>query len=343
MKLQKIGNVYHAKFKTADGRSTTLTTRSSDKREAERIVKESGMKDLERAAKSGRLTNEVIGRLTAGKKLTLLKAVDVWREWMTSIGKAPKTVYSNASTVLKWLKDMDIENLPPASANEKHVSTWINDSKSEIKAHTREVNLASVRTFFTFLSAKGWIVGDPSRLVRVRMDLLSHAQKETIEKVPFTKSEVNRLLKYLHDNENQFWEFAVRISDEVGLRLGDICQLEWDCFTKPGRIIVWTDKRDKRVSVPVSSELEDLVAQIPVISEKYLFPEQRLLTTDLTRRALLSMQFKRICERVEITGKTFHNLRHTCVSRWVKEGRSLESIGKDVGHAHTKTTEGYSH
>ena len=139
-----------------------------------------------------------------------------------------------------------------------------------------------------------------------------------------------------------FWQFAILISWEIGLRLGDICSLEWDCFTTPGRVTVWTDKRDRRISVPLSDELQQLITLIPLTSDQYLFPTERV-NIEQNKVAALSVFFKRLCEKVQITDKSFHCLRHGCITRWAKEGKSLESIGKDVGHANTKTTAGYVH
>jgi hypothetical protein len=41
----------------------------------------------------------------------------------------------------------------------------------------------------------------------------------------------------------------------AGLRLGDICALEWACLKEPGKVVVWTDKRDTRVDLPVDDDL----------------------------------------------------------------------------------------
>lgn len=339
----KSSGVYHARIRTADGKTKTITTRTADKTEARRIVKASGLRELEATAKAGRLTREAIGVITTGRKLTCLAAVAAWVEWMESVGKAPKTTHNNASTVRAFLHQAKLETVPPSAVNEKHISAWINSEDSESKAGTRAVNLAALRGFFGFCAAKGWTIGDPARLVRVNLSKLSHAQKEVAEREPFTMLEIKRLIKHCNDCGLVFWEFAVRLSNEIGLRLGDICNLEFDCFSKPGHIIVWTDKRDRRISVPISDEIEELVTMIPLTHPKLLFPEQAEINKDPARRASLSVQFKRLCERCEITDKTFHHLRHTCITRWTKEGKSLEAIGRDVAHKDTKTTRGYVH
>jgi integrase len=111
-----------------------------------------------------------------------------------------------------------------------------------------------------------------------------------------------------------FWLFAVKCSAQTGLRLSDVANLEWRCFGEPGKLVVWMDKTNRRIEHVLSPELEEMVTQIPVSSPTHLFPEQHQIVSDVKRRALLSVQFKRICERIGISGKSYHSTRHAAAS-----------------------------
>ena len=341
--LTKIGKHYHARVRTADGTRRTISTHTTDKAQARRVVKESGLEELEASAKAGRLTREAIGVITTGRKHTMVKAIDSFTESM-SRRLASKSVLNTTYVITAWVKEMKLESLPPSAITEKHVDEWINNPDSDAKAQTRAIKLSALRGFLSYCSDMGWTMGNPAgrHRVSVNMRLLSHAQKESKVALPFHASEVKRLIRYCEDKGLTFWQFAILISWEIGLRLGDICSLEWDCFTTPGRVTVWTDKRDRRISVPLSDELQQLITLIPLTSDQYLFPTERV-NIEQNKVAALSVFFKRLCEKVQITDKSFHCLRHGCITRWAKEGKSLESIGKDVGHANTKTTAGYVH
>jgi integrase len=188
-----------------------------------------------------------------------------------------------------------------------------------------------------------------------RRDTLDHQQLEPKVREPFNAQEIQRLLKDCDERDDYFWRFAVAAASELGLRLGAICQLEWDAFAKVGVVIVTKNKRNKRLELPISPELADLVTTIPVVSAKYLFPEQRAMIVDVQRRAGLSMQFRRICDRLGFKDRTFHCLRHTvATSKFAKADKAelakklvdaltLEEIGKLLGHSSTKTTKGYIH
>lgn len=342
--LTKIGGYYHARIRTANGGSKTISTGATNLEDAERAVRESGLDELQAAARAGRLSREAIGMITTGRKLTITKALEKFSESLMR-RRSPKTAANTMNVLRVWERDMHIGNLPPSALTDEHVDKWINNPESTAKAQTRRLCLSAIRVFMDFCLDHGWMASNPAgrSRVQVNMRMLSHEQKEAKEMLPFTTPEVKRLLKYFESNNMVFWQFAVKISDEIGLRLGDICNLEWDSFSKSGYAIVWTDKRDRRVMAPISDELSELLTLIPVSHEKYLFPEEREFNLDPKQRARLSIYFKRYCEYNDIKGKSFHCLRHGCITRWHKEGKSLEHISREVGHASTKTTKGYVH
>ena len=342
MNLKKVGSIYHAQFKTAEGKVKSVSTKCTDKTEAARVAKAAGVAELESAAKAGRLSREAISHIMTGGKLTTAKAITKFEESLLR-RRSPKTAANVMSILNAWATETEIESLPPSAITEAHVDEWINDPESTLKAATRQINLSAIRTFFDFCQDHGWAVGNPAgrQRVNVNMRLMSHEQKEVSERVPFTDMEIKAILKQVKDNP--FWTFAVIISNEIGLRLGDICQLEWQSFVKPGVAVVWTDKRDRRVEVPVSARISDLLTEIPISSAQYMFPEEREMVLDVKRRSYLSIHFKRLCTRAGVTGKSFHCLRHGCITRWASQGKSLETIAKDVGHLDTDTTKGYIH
>lgn len=345
MNLTKKGGVYHATFRTALGTTKSITTRTTNKEDAVKVVNESGIKELEMAAKSGRLTNEAIGRIIAGKKVTMEKSIEPYRQWMESIGRAPRTIENNVANLKEWMKLMKIANMPPSAVKREHINPWINDPESESKRGTRVVKLAAVRTFFHYLSASGLCVGDPSKLVAINMNVLSHRQKETKTRVPVTEQEYKTILHTTSEagkSPSAFWHFATRISWENGLRLGDIASLEWSCFQKPGTATIWTEKRDTRVSLPISKALQKLLTEIPITHQKYLFPSQHHLHNDTKKRSTLSVQFSRIASRCGVH-KPFHSIRHAFATRMNNDGHSMTDIAKAMGHTDTKTTEGYVH
>ncbi len=369
---KKPSGIYHASFRTADGRTRTITTRTKDKAEAKKIVATSKLKELEHIAKADRLTHEAIVRLTAGRKLTVQKALGQWRLHLETNSNSPRTAKNYVDSVAAWMRDSKTADRPTTAIIESDIDQWLNDPESKSKVATRRWMRAGLNQFFIYCAAHNWVLRNPVTTVKIRYNVLTHEQKETTVRECFTEAELRQLLTGLmadaarvdaeiarlteaeaHANTLEphyyrsrrliFWAFAVQISWEIGLRLGDIAQLEWASFMYPGKATVHTDKSNRRVQVPISARVSDALCTIPVLDARYLFPEECKTALDPVKRAALSVEFGRLLKRHGIKGKSFHCLRHAAISRWAKAGTSLEQIAKDVGHGSTQTTQGYIH
>jgi integrase len=251
---------------------------------------------------------------------------------------------------------------------EEDLSAWVNKDDGT-KASTRGIRIAALRSFFGWCANKDYLSPDPSRTIRIRMKNLTHEQKETRKQVPFTDAEVDKLSDYLMSEiclistsrnkskamlkrlpKLKLWYSLVLIGRCTGLRLGDICSLEWKCFDKVAMTMtVWTDKSDQRVVLPITEQLERALGTIPQTtppnSSSYCFPNQRKAVTNPAMRHLLAMDFSRILKGAGLVGHTFHELRHSKATELYLSGMSLDKIAKYLGHSKSSTevTQGYLH
>tara|TARA_R100000808_G_scaffold1976_1_gene8384 strand:+ start:2197 stop:3255 length:1059 start_codon:yes stop_codon:yes gene_type:complete len=352
MKIVKKPSGYlYAVFKGEDGRQREVSTRTKSRAKANRIVKESNLEALEMAAQAQALTAESITRIVSGKRVTISQAINFWESRLSLRGRAPKTIHNSVSSVNRWVEELKLAHRPPAFVTHNHVHKYINSDRSKSKASSRRVVLSAIRSFLEFCCGEGWRVGNPAKEVDVNMGLLDHEQKETKQPNLFTADEVKHFVAVTDDI---FWRLAAQLSFETGLRLGDICGLEWKCIDD-GKITVWTGKRDKRVGpFKLSRKAMSLLKKVPAVSSKYVFPEQREIQSSPTRRALLSVQFKRHSEAAGLSDKSFHGLRHTYASIKYKDEKEklIEKLQQELaelevaeamGHSSTKTTKGYIH
>jgi integrase len=369
MTLKKLAGVYHVGV-PSKGKNKYISTGSSNKDEAVKVVKESGVDRLAITAKAGRLTRKAIGQILTGKNLTCSKALEEYQQ-VKLRSKAPKTVANNVLVIRNWLKDQNLETTAPSAVTGAHIDKWINNPDSNWKRTVRQISLSSVRNFFDFMFDKGWIVENPAKTVALDYSAMSHEQKEQTERLPFTEDEVKLLLSELRkdwrlaetgkhtlfkDSKTVlFWLVAVTIGKETGLRISDIAQLEWRSFSEPGKLVVWTDKTNQRVEHKISEAVQNVIAEIPVVDAEYLFPEECETARNVMLRAKLPVHFGRLCQRIGIEGKSFHSLRHykatNAYSKLDKDdlakklaaSLSLEQIAGLLGHANKKTTKGYVH
>lgn len=312
-----------------------------DFREAKDLVSKSRIREIEKAAEIGILNQEVVATLATGiRKMTVEEAIVHWRAWMESRHLAQNTIRRNLTEVYAWMSNcLKDPKFPIMDITEKHVDQWVN-AISGRKLSTRKMMLIGIRNFISFIQEKGWILGNPAKLVRIDMDRMTHLQQEPKPSPIFLDSEVEELLRYTERFE--FWHAAIAIGRYTGLRLSDIACLEWDCFLIPGKIAVWTQKRDKRVELPLEPEvLANAIAEIPKEDESYVFPKQREQALDPWHRQVLPTRFRQLCHACGIFGKSFHGLRATYITRCKEAGMPIKHISKAVGHSSEEMTTHY--
>lgn len=368
IRQDKRTGIYKAFVKTPSG-IKQFSTKQSNLRMAKKVAKEAGLEQLEQHAHSNTLTHKVVSQILSGdREVTLESSRDEWLEWFNHRGKSPRTIENARFIFNRWTSDMEIADLHPSMVTEAHISEWINDEAGKIKAASRRLYTAVIRSYFGWATAKGHVLKDPSALVSVDYRLLTHEQKESKRVQLFTDEEIRKLLDGITDlaaeaegaagskdrvrpsreefaaraERYKFWKSAIIISRYTGLRLGDIACLEWSALEKPDAIVVWTAKRDARVELPRRPKaLADALSQIKKVDDRYCFPEQRGIATNAEKRSWLSHDFKRLCERFDIEGRSFHGLRHTYASDMAARGWPTPHIKDAMGHSSERTTKGY--
>lgn len=343
-----------------------LTPLTSEE-EAEAFIKEVKLDNLVSLAEMNSLTQEAYTRVVAGNMKNLREVVGEWLEEIRLVLE-PTTVDNYRKVVDKWVNDALTWEMTPREIEVHHVHDYINHREYPMKRNTRKIYLAGIRSFFSHCSHKGYVLTDPSRApaARVRMRGLSHEEKEAKDVPPIGTKEVALLTNYLDKEEAafvqqlknldyednryrtrqatlnskldmvRFWRAAVLLSHHTALRCSDVVALEWASINNlKGTLVVWTEKRDKRVEFPLTGKLAKAVSKIDMTDLTYCFPEQREWAP-----AKVSTYFKRLCKRAGVVG-SFHGIRHGTLQEWKDQGVTLQELAKRAGHSSTSTTEGY--
>lgn len=336
---------YEVRIKGPDGIYKSRSTGKKNKAEAQELVKAAKIAELELAAEMGILSQDVVSVLLTGKRMTVAEAMEPWRDAMERQHRKPRSVANAFTWVTAWAAWGRLEKKTLTSLKAEHFDAWINAEGLQ-KLGTRRVMLSALRSFCTFCTDNGWMQGNPANLAEVDMSSLPHAQKETLRRPCFDETEVDALIAHTGPNGERpdyFWHSAVIIGRWTGLRLGDIACLEWDSIdTELGHLNVWTQKRDRRVSLSLAPAiLKETVDGLDRRHPLFVFPRERDTMLSPARRALLSVQFSRILERCQIQGKSFHCLRATYCTDCDAKGISIDHISRQVGHSNSATTAGY--
>ena len=268
----------------------------------------------------------------------ITKAVAKWSKWLGSIGRSERTVETSIANVIRFIAHEQIAEDTIDQITELQIRRYVNDPKSDRKYSSRRVILSSIRSLFYYCVAEGWVSRDPSMLVEVNLNELTHEQKEIVSRGTFTPEEYRKI----YAKADGFWKFAMTLGRHAGLRISDIAMLEWGSLVKDGFVTVWTRKGRKRVNVPVNATVSKQLKKIPKTSARWVFPEQADIMKSVSRRALLSTQFKRLCMSAGVEGRVFHELRHTYAAAMSKKGKSLPHIANLLGHTNLAVTQSYT-
>src|SRR5262249_19252415 len=187
------------------------------------------------------------------------------------------------------------------------------------------------------------IRGNPVAAVRPNRK----ANSETMQKRPFTLAEV----RDLHAKaETPFWKYMVQAGFFTGQSLGDLITLHSDTVDMGQNVIrINRRKTGKRVTIPMSKPLRELLRSIWPTAPGYFWPTEaeRYLKTSASS---FSQEFHDLLAAVglvhprsakkEKLGKGraakraesklgFHNLRHTFVTN-LKASGAMDSVAREL-------------
>lgn len=129
------------------------------------------------------------------------------------------------------------------------------------------------------------------------------------------------------------------IALQTGMRSSEISTLKWDQINFEKKIIFLPDTKSNRPRVvPLTEKALEVFIRRKKIFCVYIFENPK------TRRPyVIWNNFKKYCNRYNIENFTFHDLRHTSITRMIKAGISISAIMKIVGHCSETMTHRYTH
>ena len=158
-----------------------------------------------------------------------------------------------------------------------------------------------------------------------------------------TPDELNRLLKYLANNEKWFYYLIVRIGVSTALRFSDLIQLTWVDLLGKSDLEIKEQKTGKIRSIPLSKELSALISGI---YDKMGKPnkDEKLFAISNTG---INKQLKLYAAKAGIRGKqiTTHTFRKTMAREvWERNDCSdavLTKLSVLLRHSSTQITRLY--
>ena len=253
-------------------------------------------------------------------------------------GRSPHTIrtYSMHLRVL----GMGDEKLRDVSHVE--IEAWI--TESHLARASQKARYRHVRAFLRWCKAEGYIdevplrMSEPSR-ARQLPKALSEEQVNLIIETILEDYRDKRERGLIYDEQEIIWIIpAIRLSFYTGMRLSEVCQLQWKDVD--GRsITIRKQKRGFAEVIPISSKVSEILYSI---SKKHRFviglSDDR---ADLSNR--LSKRFTYYRKRSGLKKGSFHSLRHGFGTMLARRGARAAEIKRLMRHASIETSMRYVH
>ncbi|MBI1177843.1 tyrosine-type recombinase/integrase [bacterium] len=250
------------------------------------------------------------------------------------------------------LADQDI-----SLVRREHIVAFRDAEASRVAATTANIALKIVRIIFAKAETDGAVTRNEARPVKLLKTTGQSARRA------FTLPELKKILAVC-DSE---WRSLVLFGFYTGARLGDLASLTWQNIDLPTMQLTFvTRKTNRRVSIPLTEPLCDLLEKMPagfnsrqpihprafetVMREKRTGTLSRQFGELLAEAGLLSERSHQAKEkgkgraaRRQVSEISFHALRHTNVSL-LKSAGVGEAVARDiVGHDSVEISRRYTH
>lgn len=166
-----------------------------------------------------------------------------------------------------------------------------------------------------------------------------------------SRSEQQTLIRYIRNNDNCF-SFGILFALFTGIRIGELCALQWDDIkdnkihisktmqrikNEDGKstVMITEPKTDKSNRIiPVPTAIYELI-------EKYRKPKGyviRQANDKFIEPRLLQKKFGEVTSACGLENVNFHTLRHTFATRCIESGFDVKTLSEILGHTNVRTT-----
>jgi integrase len=351
-------------FSLPDGSRTQRSTKSTDRREAQRIANQ--FEDAGKAGRQGRFIESQARKVIADiyalantDQLPSSTAKDFFASWLKrkELEAGEKTHARYGIAVERFLEVLGSKATGQLThVTHREIAAFRDHYAKCVSANTVNTCLKILRVAFNQAKRDGLIDVNPGD----RVTLLKRHRNE-VKRRPFTLDELARVLEVADDE----WRGLIAFGIYTGQRLGDLAQLTWsnvDLQRRELRLV--TDKTGRRQILPLAAPLARLIESLPTSDNPSapLFPGAADTYAKSGHNGRMSKQFHAIlvsaglakARKYVATGEgssvrheqaelSFHSLRHTATSLLKNAGVSDAVAAEFIGHDSAAVNANYTH
>ncbi len=188
-----------------------------------------------------------------------------------------------------------------------------------------------------------------------KADLLSLPKCEKTEQKTLTSEQQNSLVSYLSES-NLSSDLGIFIAAVTGIRIGELCALQWSDIDLEKRIITVrkTMQRIKNINgktatkiVITSPKSKTSEREIPIPDVLYPYLKAMQKSSDcyvLTGKKnyyeprTIQYRFKQVLKKAGLPQINFHSLRHMFATRCIAVGADVKTLSEILGHSSVELT-----
>lgn len=277
-------------------------------------------------------------------KLTTMSLSGIMHEWLNHIeNTVKKSTYQKYRSIVK--NHIDTHIIGTVQLRYLSAKSYSDYTKSKLDAGT-----FSPKTVNDILIVIGLALSYAEEVYGIKKPKLQRVKEPKKEMRVLSIQEQKQLEQYLYHDMN-LYNFGVLLALYTGMRIGELCALQWDDIRPDCIFITKTMHRiqDNDHTLIEITEPKTLssVRTIPIpdflkaIVDGFRQPNGYVLVNrngKYVEPRLMQLNFKRIVEDCALPKTNFHALRHTFATRCIEVGFDVKSLSEILGHADVKTT-----
>lgn len=351
---------WFACFTTLDGKRTKRTTKTTDRKLAEKLAAqyEEAANKKKTALNTRRVIQELHASIT-GEDLvfpTIRQHFERWLESKQGGEVAPATLVFYQGTTKKFLTWL-------GARGDNDLATITQDDITAFRSHVaktlsiKSVNheLKTLKMIFRDAIHRKLITDDPALAVKTLKD------KAPAKKVVFTKQQIQDIMK----NCDEEWQSMVLFGIYTGQRLIDIAQLLRSNVDLKKSVVELTARKTSRMmSIPIAPSLLKHIESMNLGADGQspIHPRAFKIVNEQGKSGHLSNQFAAILAKAGLrekkahrkskvakggsrdsSGLSFHSLRHTAVTLLKEAGVPHAVVQELIGHDSEQMSAHYTH
>jgi integrase len=340
-------------FRDSNGRQRRVSTKATDKKQAQRIAEE--FEKAVRTQRTVRQTQAVLDRLheeLTGEKISRLSLREFAAQWLSTKAAetAPATLIHYRGCIAKLLDFLaERADSPLTEIVRADLLAYRNFLATTLTARTANGHVALVKMVFKSARRDGVLVDNPAEFIGTIRERGNASSKR-----PFSLAEIQAVLA-VADAE---WRSLIIFGIYSGQRLSDLASLSWNNIDlERCEVRLVTRKTNRTMVIPMAPALKTHIESLPAGEQPDapLHPRAFRTLTQTGKAATLSNQFGDLLEqaglrakqphkshnslgighsgRREVNALSFHSLRRTATT-WLHEAGVADAVAQSlIGHS----------